>query len=189
MEKTLLSIGHSQHQVDYFINLLKSHDVNYILDVRNTPYSQFAASYNRESIRPVLQSNGIEYAFMGNYFGARPTDSSLYSTNGYLDFEKVANSSRFKKGFDNVAKGVKQGYRIAFMCTEKDPIECHRAILVTNAFYKAGYSVEHIMPDNTIQTQQDINERLLDMYYPNRNQLSLFVSENLSAEQYLLEAY
>ena len=71
----------------------------------------------------------------------------------------------------------------------KDPIECHRAILVTNAFYKAGYSIEHIMPDNTIQTQQDINERLLDMYYPNRNQLSLFVSENLSAEQYLLEAY
>ena len=70
MEKTLLSIGHSQHQVDYFINLLKSHDVNYILDVRSTPYSQFAASYNRESIRPVLQSNGIEYAFMGNYFGA-----------------------------------------------------------------------------------------------------------------------
>lgn len=97
MEKTLLSIGHSQHQVDYFINLLKSHDVNYILDVRSTPYSQFAASYNRESIRPALQSNGIEYAFMGNYFGARPTDSSLYSSNGYLDFEKVANSSRFKK--------------------------------------------------------------------------------------------
>ena len=189
MEKTLLSIGHSQHQVDYFINLLKSHDVNYILDVRSTPYSQFAASYNRESIRPVLQSNGIEYAFMGNYFGARPTDSSLYSTKDIWIFEKVANSSRFKKGFDNVEKGVKQGFRIAFMCTEKDPIECHRAILVTNAFYKAGYSIEHIMPDNTIQTQQDINERLLDMYYPNRNQLSLFVSENLSAEQYLLEAY
>lgn len=113
----------------------------------------------------------------------------MYSPNGYLDFEKVANSSRFKKGFYNVVKGVKKGLRIAFMCTEKDPIECHRAILVTNTFYKAGYSIEHIMPDNTIQTQQDINERLLDMYYPNRNQLSLFVSENLSTEQYLLEAY
>lgn len=189
MENILLSIGHSQHQVNYFINLLKSHGVNYILDVRSTPYSQFAAIYNRENIRPTLQSNGIEYAFMGDYFGARPTDPSLYSAKGYLDFEKVVNSSKFKKGFDNVIKGIKQGYRIAFMCTEKDPIECHRAILVTNTFYKEGYSIEHIMPDNTIQTQQDINERLLDMYYPNRNQFSLFASENLSTEQYLLEAY
>ena len=158
MANTLLSIGHSQHPVDFFIDLLKSHGVNYILDVRSTPYLQFAADYNRESIRLVLQGNGIEYAFMGNYFGARPTDSSLYSPNGYLDFEKVANSPKFKKGFDNVEKGVKQGYRIAFMCTEKDPIECHRAILVTNAFYKAGYSIEHIMQDNTIQTQEDIKE-------------------------------
>ena len=118
MEKTLLSIGHSQHQVDYFINLLKSHDVNYILDVRSTPYSQFAASYNRESIRPALQSNGIEYAFMGNYFGARPTDSSLYSSNGYLDFEKVANSSRFKKGFDNVVKVLNKDLE-SLLCVQK----------------------------------------------------------------------
>ena len=75
------------------------------------------------------------------------------------------------------------------MCTEKDPIECHRAILVTNAFYKAGYLIEHIMPDNTIQTQKDLNDRLLDMYYADRNQLSLFASENLSDEQCLIEAY
>jgi uncharacterized protein (DUF488 family) len=189
MDKTLLSIGHSQHQVGYFIDLLKSHDVNYVLDVRSTPYSQFATSYNRENIKKILKNNGIEYAFMGEFFGARPKDSSLYSLKGYLDFEKVENSSRFKKGFDNVVKGVKQGYRIAFMCTEKDPIECHRTILVSYAFYKVGYSIEHIMPDNTIQTQQDINERLLDMYYPDRNQFSLFESENLSEEQYLVEAY
>lgn len=75
------------------------------------------------------------------------------------------------------------------MCTEKDPIECHRTILVTREFYKAGYLIEHIMPDNTIQTQDVINERLLDMYYPNRNQISLFSSENLSKEQYINEAY
>ena len=75
------------------------------------------------------------------------------------------------------------------MCTEKDPIECHRAILVTNAFYKEGFTIEHILPDNTIQTQQEVNKRLLDMYYPMRNQLSLFESENLTDEQYIAEAY
>lgn len=189
MDKVLLSIGHSQHPVEYFIDLLKSHNVNYLLDVRSTPYSQFAANYNRENIKDMLQKNGIGYAYMGDYFGARPTDYLLYSPSGYLDFEKVANSEKFKKGFNNVERGVNQGYRIAFMCTEKDPIECHRTILVTREFYKAGYLIEHIMPDNTIQTQDVINKRLLDMYYPNRNQISLFSSENLSKEQYINEAY
>lgn len=189
MDKVLLSIGHSQHKIDFFISLLREHNVNYILDVRSTPYSQFAAEYNRESIKTILESNGIAYTFMGNYFGARPSDYSLYSPNGYLDFEKVANCLNFRKAFANVMKGAGQGYRIAFMCTEKDPVECHRAILVTNAFYKAGYSIEHIMPDSTIQTQEDINERLLDMHYPDRNQLSLFATENLSPEQYLINAY
>lgn len=189
MDKILLSIGHSQHAVDFFIRLLREHNVNYILDVRSTPYSQFAAEYNRENIKAVLKKNNVAYTFMGNYFGARPSDNSLYSPNGYLDFEKVVNCLNFKKAFTSVEKGVEQGYRIAFMCTEKDPIECHRAILVTNAFYKAGYSIEHIMPDSTIQTQEDINERLLDMYYPDRNQLSLFATENLSAKQYLIRAY
>ena len=189
MEKVLLSIGHSKHAVGFFITLLQNHDVNYILDVRSTPYSKFASEYNRENIKTILENNGIAYMFMGNYFGARPSDASLYLPNGYLDFEKTANSLNFKKAFINVMKGVEQGYRIAFMCTEKDPVECHRAILVTNAFYKAGYSIEHIMPDNTIQTQQDINERLLGMYYPDRNQISLFSTENLSTEQYLIKAY
>ena len=87
MDRVLLSIGHSQHKVDYFIDMLKSHNVNYVLDVRSTPYSQFAANYNKESVRIILQNNGIAYAFMGDYFGARPMDSALYSPKGYLDFE------------------------------------------------------------------------------------------------------
>ena len=118
MDNILLSIGHSQHNVDYFLDLLRSHNVNYILDVRSTPYSQFAASYNRENIKDTLKRNGVGYAYMGDYFGARPRDYSMYSQNGYLDFEKVANSEKFKIGFYNVEKGVKQGNRIAFMCTE-----------------------------------------------------------------------
>lgn len=88
MEKTLLSIGHSQHKVDFFISLLKSHNVNYILDVRSDPYSQFAAYYNRENIKFVLERNRINYTFMGGYFGDRPTDKSLYAKEGYLILPK-----------------------------------------------------------------------------------------------------
>lgn len=187
--KTLWSIGHSQHNMEFFLNLLCSHSINYVLDVRSNPYSQYATEYNRENIRTILKKEGINYSFMGEYFGARQTDLTLYSSKGYLDFEKVIKCEKFTKAFNNVVKGVEQGNRIAFMCMEKDPIDCHRAILVTNAFYKAGFLIQHIMPDNSIQTQEKINARLLELYYPNRNQLSIFQTENLTKEQYLIEAY
>lgn len=189
MQKVILSVGHSQHKTEYFIKLLKEHQVNYVLDVRSTPYSQFASGYNRENIRALLLNNGIVYSFMGEYFGARPSDKTLYSTQGCLDFEKVKRTENFKIGFNNVMKGVEQGNRIAFMCTEKDPIECHRAILVTKTFAESGVQVEHIMPDNMVQTQVDLDKRLLNMYYPEREQLSLFSMDNLEEEEYLQLAY
>lgn len=120
MEKVILSVGHSQHKTEYFIKMLKDHQVNYVLDVRSVPYSRFASDYNRENIKRLLLSRGIQYSFMGDFFGARPADKGLYSAEGYLDFEKVKRSSRFLEGFENVLKGMKQGNRIAFMCTEKE---------------------------------------------------------------------
>lgn len=189
MEKVILSVGHSQHKTEYFIKMLKDHQVNYVLDVRSVPYSRFASDYNRENIKRLLLSRGIQYSFMGDFFGARPADKGLYSAEGYLDFEKVKRSSRFLEGFENVLKGMKQGNRIAFMCTEKDPINCHRAILVTRAFADAGIRVEHIMADNTVQTQEDLDRRLLDKYFPDRGQLSLFEFENRSEKEYLKLAY
>lgn len=189
MEKILFSIGHSQHELSFFLQLLQNNDVNYVLDVRSTPYSQFASSYNRENIKSFLINHGITYAYMGEYFGARPQDEKLYQPNGYLNFEEVAKSEKFKRAFESVEKGVAQGNRIAFMCTEKDPIECHRSILVTRAFFEAGYNIQHIMQNNSIQSQSDLENRLLDMHFPNRNQLSLFSENNLSTREYICEAY
>ena len=88
MRETIFSIGHSQHDMDYFISLLKNHGVNYVLDVRSTPYSRFAMEYNKENIQKQLARNNIKYAYMGESFGARQLDPSLYSQKGYLDFEE-----------------------------------------------------------------------------------------------------
>ncbi len=134
MNNILFTIGHSQHEISYFIESLRKYEINYILDVRSTPYSQFAAQYNKNSIKVMLNEVGINYVFMGKYFGARQEDDSLYAKEGYLDFQKTAQSTNFKAGVANVLKGIGAGNRIALMCTEKDPIECHRAILVGKAF-------------------------------------------------------
>ena len=170
----LYTIGHSQHELEYFYNLLKKYNINNLLDVRSTPYSKYAEAYNKEQLRNSLSIKGIKYSFMGKFFGARPDNIELYNEEGYLDFEKVAKSDLFIKGMENVLLGLEKGNNIALMCTEKDPIDCHRAIMVSRAFSLNGIDIKHILPNGKIQTQQELDERLLDKYFPNRAQLSLF---------------
>lgn len=186
----LFTIGHSQHTPEYFSSLLMQHKVNYILDVRSTPYSKYAEQFNKDNISKWLEAKGIHYAFMGNFFGARPTDLSLYHPDGYLDFEKVSHSEKFLKGMENVLLGLSHGNNIALMCTEKDPIDCHRAIMVARAFAINGTNVTHILSNGFLQPQKELDERLLDMYFPDRGQMTLFnYNETISENEYISQAY
>lgn len=186
----LFTVGHSQHTPNYFVSLLRKFDINYLLDVRSIPYSKYAEQFNKENLSAFLRKEEITYSFMGNFFGARPTELSLYSDVGYLDFEKVAESERFHKGVKSVKLGIERGNRIALMCTEKDPIDCHRAIMVARAFSKEGITVNHILSNGDVQPQKELDNRLLDKYFPERGQLSLFNSENvMSEEEYITQAY
>ncbi|MDR1832599.1 MAG: DUF488 domain-containing protein [Fusobacteriaceae bacterium] len=188
-DKTVFSIGHSQHEPEYFLQLLKQHEINYVIDVRSHPYSEFAQNYNRENLKRFLEENGVHYYFMGDYFGARRPEKKLYTSEGYLDFDKVRQDEKFSQGKNNVIKGIENGNRIAFMCVEKDPLDCHRAILVTKSFHDAGINVRHILSDGSVQTQEELENRLLGKYFPKRQQKSLFDENNLSEEQYLINAY
>lgn len=170
----LYTVGHSQHEFEYFSKLLKKYEIDYLLDVRSTPYSKYAEIYNKEQLSILLSTKGIKYSFMGKFFGARPDNIDLYNEEGYLDFEKVSHSDLFIKGIENVIWGLERGNNIVLMCTEKDPIDCHRAIMVARAFFLNGIAVKHILPNGKIQTQQELDERLLDRYFPDRAQLSIF---------------
>lgn len=187
MEKKLYTIGHSQHDLNYFLKLLRYYEINYVLDVRSTPYSKYATDYNKEKINDYLKMQGINYCFMGNFFGARQEDRTLYSAEGHLDFEKVRQGHLFVSALDNVIKGIGSGNKITLMCTEKDPIECHRAIMVAKGFHDSGISVQHILSTGELQSHAELEERLLDMYFPNRNQISLF--ENKDIKEYIRLAY
>jgi len=128
---------------------------------------------------------------MGEEFGARRSDSSLYDIDGLLDFEKVMKSTLFQAGINRVKSGLNKGYNIAFMCTEKDPLDCHRSILVGRAFHDENYEVLNIHDDGSLESQKDLEERLLDMYFPNRNQTSIFdiLEGRKSKEELVVEAY
>lgn len=187
---SLYTIGHSLHRMDYFLGIIKDYNINYILDVRSTPYSKYAEQFNRGYIEKELQNAGLNYFFMGSFFGARPDDRSLYCDEGYLDFERVRKSPQFLKGFNSVIKGLEQENNIVLMCTEKDPFDCHRAIMVSRAFDLANIEVNHILEDGKLQSQTKLNERLLNKYYPDRTQLTLFDYLDIKEESdYLSMAY
>ncbi|MBK5252852.1 MAG: DUF488 domain-containing protein [Peptostreptococcaceae bacterium] len=186
MEYTVYTIGHSTISNEEFIKLLKHYKINCIVDVRSVPYSQYANQFNRELIKNELKKNRIMYIYMGEEFGARRKDKNLY-TNSVLDFEKTAKDKSFIKGVERVKEGLEKGFNIAIMCSEKEPINCHRCILVGHQLSQIGWKVNNILSDSLTIEQSKIDILLLDKYYPNRNQLSIF--GNPSDKELIAKAY
>lgn len=186
--ETVYTIGYAGFPLPQFLSLLLERGISALVDVRSQPHSQYFSDYNRENLSRSLNQAGIYYRNYAREFGARQTDPVFRSPGGYLDFELFAASPQFREGVEKLAESMAQGYRFALMCAEKDPIRCHRAILVSRAFSRAGYPVVHLMPQGGTCTQDDLERRLVDQYFPDRDQVSLF-GMGMSEEDYVAEAY
>ena len=164
-DKTVYSIGYAGFGNDSasFIDTLKHFGINVLVDVRSSPFSAYYTAYNREPLEKALLVERIYYRNYANEFGARQDDRSFYP-NGYLDFDLFSESEAFQSGVDKILKAMDAGYTVAFMCAEKEPVTCHRAILVTRAFSKKGIPVLHILPNLQTKTQADIEEELLILH-------------------------
>ncbi len=159
--QTVLTIGHSDHSYKHFLELLRKAQVTAVADVRTTPYSRHYPHFNRNDLKRELRQDGISYSFLGNELGGRPTAGEFYC-DSIADYEKMATTEEFRKGLDRVAAGAKK-YRIALMCSEQDPLDCHRCLLVGRALAKHGITVKHIMPHGRILGQPQVEDRLLKM--------------------------
>ena len=189
MNAIIYTIGYTGFSVDEFINVLKDREINVVIDVRSTPYSERYPDYNKENLERVLKSNQIYYRNYIKEFGARQDNRNFYSSEGYLDFEVFSKSEQFLSGVEKIENSVAKGYKIVFLCAEKKPIQCHRTILVARAFHKLGYKVIHLLPDNATVTHKEIEIQLLNEYFPNRAQIDMFSTDVKTDEEYLNEAY
>jgi uncharacterized protein (DUF488 family) len=157
----VLTIGHSTHSLEAFIALLRLHRVTALVDVRSAPHSRFNPQFNRETIADALKVQGIKYAFLGRELGARSEDRSCYE-NGRVQYRRLARTEGFRSGIDRVVHGADE-HRIALMCAEKEPLECHRTLLVGRALVERGVAVEHILADGRLEPHEATLERLLDI--------------------------
>ena len=159
MTSEILTIGHSTHPAERFIALLRDAAVTAVADVRTAPYSRHAPQFNREPLRDELERAGIAYVFLGQELGGRPAQREFYS-DGVADYEKMAQAPAFVAGLDRVIEGA-QSYRIALMCSERDPLTCHRCLLVGRALAERGTRVSHILEDGEQVSHTAIEDELL----------------------------
>jgi uncharacterized protein (DUF488 family) len=155
----VFTIGHSTHSWERFVALLQSTHVTAVADVRTSPYSRHSPQFSRDSLRAELRRDGISYVFLGKELGGRPSGHRFYC-DGVADYEKMAQVPEFSKGLDRVIEGAKK-YRIALMCSERDPLDCHRCLLVGRALVQRGVRVKHILDDGNVVSHFEIEDALL----------------------------
>ena len=157
----VLTIGHSNHSPDAFMALLRLHDVREVIDVRSAPYSRYASQFNHAPLAAMLESAGIEYAFRGGELGGRPSDRSCYDSDGRVVYDRLAETELFQDGISYVMRHADETC-VTLMCSEKEPLECHRALLVARALADLGAAVEHVLADGTLESHGASMDRLLD---------------------------
>jgi len=159
IQSAIFTIGHSTHPQERFIDLLKEHAITAVCDVRSAPYSQFNPQFNREELGKVLPRQGIRYLFLGKELGARSDDPACY-VRGKVQYSRIAQTEMFRSGLNRVVRGRRQGFRIALMCAEKEPLDCHRTILVARYLTELGLPVEHIHADGQLESHDAALGRL-----------------------------
>jgi len=159
-KRTLFTIGHSDHQMPEFIALLARHRVDAIADVRSQPYSRFHGQFNRETLAELLTRAGIQYSFMGGELGARRSEGESYR-NKQARYDLICRLPAFVDGLERLREKV-AAQRICLLCAERDPLTCHRSILVCRHLRSDPIDINHILEDGSLESTDQIETRLLD---------------------------
>lgn len=159
MSDTFYTLGHSTHSLDNFIQLLNRNDITAIADVRSNPYSNYTPQFNMEKIQKELLGKNFRYVFLGDELGGKlhPHTSSITPSDYY---ENLTTNDKFISGIERLFKGVDR-YKIAIMCTEKDPLMCHRFVLISRFLESRNVTIMHIFDDGNLENQKDTVMRML----------------------------
>jgi len=161
MSMQLFTIGHSTHSCTRFIEIVKGVGVTTIVDVRSSPFSRHFPHFNRDALQWQLREQGIHYLFLGRELGARRDERECY-VGRQARYDRIEQLPRFRAGIQRLLVGCKTQI-VALMCAEKDPITCHRMVLVSRAARQPGLNVRHLREDGSIESNTSAETRLLEV--------------------------
>jgi uncharacterized protein (DUF488 family) len=151
----LFTLGHSNHPLFVFVELLKRHGIQVLVDTRSYPYSRHVPHFNREELHRALNQSGIKYLYLGKEVGGRPDQEEFYDDEGHVLYNRLAESCLFLGGIERLEQGIRN-YRVAIMCSEENPSICHRHLLVGRVMAERGAKIQHIRWDGTVQTDSEL---------------------------------
>lgn len=170
----IFTVGHSNHSPEFLIELFARHGVEVVVDVRSSPYARYATHFNREPLTELLRLGGLKYLFLGDILGGRPQGHEFYDEQGYVLYGNLAASPSFAAGIERILRGVRVS-SIALLCSEEDPAECHRRLLLGRVLADRGVDVLHIRGDGRAQSEAELAEEL--QFQKTKGQMTLFDTE------------
>lgn len=155
--RAVFTVGHSNVSQEAFVTLLKSHSIDVLVDVRSAPYSKYVPHFNGDALKQAVVRSGIKYLYLGGELGGRPRAREYYDEKGHVRYDLIAASPEFHEGIERLLRGI-QEHRVALMCNEEDPHDCHRRLLVGRVLTERGVTVLHIRGDGRVQTEAELVE-------------------------------
>jgi uncharacterized protein (DUF488 family) len=159
-ETTIYSIGHGNKRIEDFIDELKSFDIEYLLDIRSKPFSKWSPHFNQAVLDLELRKHGIAYVFVGETLGGLPEDRNCYDFNGKVVYDLIKEKDFFKEGLKRLTIANDKKIRLAIMCSESKPEECHRSKLIGQELLKKNISLNHIISNKVVKSQQTVMNEL-----------------------------
>ena len=143
------TIGHSTRTIERFLDLLRAHGIELLIDVRRWPASRRNPQYQRDSLAKKMEESGIGYIWRQDLGGFRKPKPDSVNTAWQVGAFRAYADFMLTDEFIGIVRDVEQQVsklRAAFMCAEALPWQCHRQLLA-DAFLVRGWNVRHIMDD------------------------------------------
>ncbi len=150
----LYTIGHSNHAIDAFRALLAGAGVDLVVDVRSVPHSRRFPQFAKKALTNALAEHGIGYRWMGDTLGG------LKHRRDAATFDQVAASPAFRDALDTLV-ALAQAATPVLMCAEREPMACHRTILIARHLRERPVTLRHILGDGRVELQADFEARLV----------------------------
>lgn len=151
----IFTIGHSTLSKKEFIEILKTYDIQTLVDVRSQPGSRYVPHFNKEDLKKWLVDNGIAYIHILGLGGHRKNISDIDYTlvdgwkhSAFRNYAAYALTDEFEESLNELIDLSKK-FKVCIMCAESVPWRCHR-LIISNALIAKNLNVNHIIGNNKI---------------------------------------
>ena len=152
---SFFTVGHSNHDLDAWLALLRQHEVEVVVDTRSSPYSKYVPQFDKELMRRSLEQAGLHYLFLGAELGGRPANPAYYDARGRVLYSRLHDDARFQEAIARLETGIER-FRVALVCGEEDPAHCHRRLLIGRVLAERGHTMLHIRGDGRLESDETV---------------------------------